>query len=159
MHDIARYKWQKLKSRHWNPVVLSTPDASGEKGSMTISKIQQVMDEQVNLEIAVLVGSQTEGRALPESDWDIAIQWTREITMCDSLVNTETLRRNLAKALRIGENLVDLIDLPRAGLTMRAMVAEEGIPLKGEDSLPWNHFLGRTWRELEAFEWERQHGT
>ena len=40
---------------------------------------------------------------------------------------------------------------------MRALVAEEGIPLIGEDNLAWNHFLGRLWRELEVYEWEKQH--
>ena len=50
-----------------------------------------------------------------------------------------------------------MIDLPRAGLAMRALVAEEGISLKGEDSLAWNHFLGRVWRELEDYEWDKEH--
>ena len=124
---------------------------------MTISTIQQVLQAQAGLELAVLVGSRADGRAHSESDWDIAIQWKRGITMFDNLANTETLRRKLAAALGVGENLIDLIDLPRAGLTMRAMVAEEGVELKGEDSLAWNHFLGRVWRELEAYEWEKQH--
>ena len=59
--------------------------------------------------------------------------------------------------LGVGEDLVDLIDLPRARLTMRALVSEEGIPLKEEDSLAWAHFFGRVWPELEAYEWEKQH--
>ncbi len=124
---------------------------------MTISTIQQVLQAQTGLELAVLVGSRADGRAHSESDWDIAIQWKREITMFDNLANTEILRRKLAAALGVGENLIDLIDLPRAGLTMRALVAEEGVELKGEDSLAWNHFLGRVWRELKAYEWEKQH--
>ena len=124
---------------------------------MTISNIQQVLQTQAELELAVLVGSRAEGRVHPESDWDIAIQWKREMSMLDNLANTETLRRKLAVALGVGEDLVDLIDLPRAGLTMRALVAEDGIPLKGEDTLAWNHFLGRVWRELESYEWEKQH--
>ncbi len=124
---------------------------------MTISTIQQVLLAQAGLELAVLVGSRADGRAHSESDWDIAIQWKREMTMLDNLANTETLRRKLAVALGVGEDLIDLIDLPRAGLTMRALVAEDGIPLKGEDSLAWNHFLGRVWRELEAYEWEKQY--
>ena len=124
---------------------------------MTISTIQQVLQAQAGLELAVLVGSRADGRAHSESDWDIAIQWQREITMLDNLANTETLRRTLAAALAVGEDRIDLIDLPRVGLTMRALVAEEGIALIGEDSLAWNHFLGRVWRELEAYEWEKQH--
>ena len=124
---------------------------------MTISTIQQVLQAQAGLELAVLVGSRADGRAHSESDWDIAIQWKREMTMLDNLANTETLRRTLAAELGVGEDLIDLIDLPRAGLTMRALVAEEGVALIGEDSLAWNHFLGRVWRELEAYEWEKQH--
>ncbi len=124
---------------------------------MTIANIQQVLQTQTELELAVLVGSRAEGRAHPESDWDIAIQWKRGMSMLDNLANTETLRRKLAVALGVGEDLVDLIDLPRAGLTMRALVAEDGIPLKGEDTLDWNYFLGRVWRELESYEWEKQH--
>ena len=121
---------------------------------MTISTIQKALETQSDLELAVLVGSRADGRARPESDWDIATQWNRDITMLDNLANTETLRRKLAEALGVGEDRVDLIDIPRAGLAMRALVAEEGIPLKGEDSLIWNHFLGRVWRELEDYEWE-----
>jgi len=122
-----------------------------------LPKLQHVLEAQLDLELAVLVGSQAEGRAHPESDWDIALQWKRELTILENLANTETLRRLLATALGVGEDRVDLIDLPGAGLAMRALVAENGIPLKGEDSLVWNHFLGRTWRELEAYEWEKQH--
>jgi len=124
---------------------------------MTISIIQHVLEAEHELELAILVGSQANGRAHPESDWDIAIQWKREMNLLDNLAYTETLRRKIAVALEVKEDKVDLIDLPRAGLAMRALVAEEGIPLKGEDSLAWNHFLARTWRELEDYEWEKQH--
>ncbi len=122
-----------------------------------LPKLQYVLEAQPDLDLAVLVGSQAEGRARPESDWDIAIQWNRELTMLENLANTETLRRLLATAIGIEEDRVDLIDLPGAGLAMRALVAEEGVPLKGENSLVWNHFLGRTWRELETYEWEKQY--
>lgn len=124
---------------------------------MTTSTIRNVLENQPELELAVLVGSQADGRAHPESDWDIAIQWDRDMSFLDNLGNTETLRRQLAKALELEENKVDLIDLPRAGLAMRALVAEEGIPLKGEESLAWSHFLLRVWRELEDYEWDKQH--
>jgi len=122
---------------------------------MTISAIKQVLQAESELELAVLVGSQSDGHAHADSDWDIAIQWNRQMSPLDNLANTETLRRNLALAVGVTENLIDLIDMPRAGLTMRALVAEEGIALKGEDSLAWNHFLARVWRELEDFQWEK----
>jgi len=122
---------------------------------MTITAIKQVLQTQPELELAVLIGSQADGRAHADSDWDIAIQWGRQMSAMDSLANTEILRRKLATAAGVTEDFIDLIEIPRAGLAMRALVAEEGIPLKGEDSLAWNHFLARVWRELEDYEWEK----
>ena len=124
---------------------------------MKFPEIKKVLEAQPDLELAVLVGSRAEGRARDDSDWDIAIQWKRDLPLLDNLANTETLRRLLAAAIGVEEDRVDLIDLPGAKLAMRALVAEEGVPLKGEDSLAWNHFLARTWRELEAYEWEKEH--
>jgi uncharacterized protein len=57
----------------------------------------------------------------------------------------------------VGLELVDLIDLRRANLTMRASVAEEGLPIVVPDERAWNHFLQRTWRDLEDFYWDRRH--
>ncbi|MCF6338093.1 MAG: nucleotidyltransferase domain-containing protein [Gammaproteobacteria bacterium] len=125
--------------------------------NMVFPELLQVLDAQPDIELAVLVGSQAEGCARPDSDWDIAIQWKRGLSLLDSLAKTETLRHLLATALAVENDRIDLINLPDARLAMRAVVAEDGVPLKGEDSLAWNHFLGRTWRELEAWEWEKQH--
>ncbi len=122
---------------------------------MTTTAIKQVLQTQLELELAVLVGSQADGRAHADSDWDVAIQWNRQMSAMDNLANTETLRRKLATAAGVTEDFIDLIEIPRAGLAMHALVAEEGVPLKGEDSLAWNHFLARVWRELEDYEWEK----
>ena len=124
---------------------------------MSISAIRRILQAEPGLELAILVGSRASGAARSNSDWDIAIQWRRDMPWEDNLANTETLRRKLAVTLGVAEDRIDLIDLPRAGLAMRALVAEEGMVLKGEDSLAWNHFLGRVWRELEDHEWEKQH--
>jgi len=77
--------------------------------------------------------------------------------LLENLSQTESLRRQLAKAIDVDEDDIDLIDLSRAGLAMRALVAENGIPLYGENTLNWNHFLSRVWRELEDYEWGKQH--
>jgi len=123
---------------------------------MNIPILRQVLEAESDLELAILVGSRASGAASPESDWDIAIQWRRDMPWLESLAKTETLRRRLAVSLGVTEDRIDLIDLPSAGLAMRALVAEEGVVLKGEDSLAWNHFLGRVWRELEDYQWEKQ---
>ena len=109
------------------------------------------------LELAVLVGSQASGKAHANSDWDIAIRWHRQpgVDIMSVLGQTETLRRNLAQLLNVSEHNIDLIDLSRARLTMRAVAAEEGIVLKGNDTLAWHYFLQRTWRELEEYYWDQ----
>ena len=42
-------------------------------------------------------------------------------------------------------------------LAMRALVAEEGVVLKGQRSLPCIRFLTHTWAELENFHWRKTH--
>ena len=117
----------------------------------------ETLQAEPHLEFAVLVGSRATGKAHEGSDWDIALQWAPEIDWLTVLDHTETLRRKLALALQIDESSVDLIELRRANLAMRASVAEEGLPLTGVDSLAWAHFLRRTWRELEDFYWAKHH--
>ena len=112
---------------------------------------------QPQLDFAVLVGSRATGTAHDHSDWDIALQWAPQLDWLTMLSRTETLRRQLADAMHISPTAIDLIELRRANLAMRASVAEEGVPLAGQDSLAWAHFLQRTWRELEDFYWAKQH--
>lgn len=107
------------------------------------------------LELAILIGSQASGTAQSDSDWDIAIQWGHGMSFSEQLAITERLRKIISDTLGVSQQLIDLIDLPVARFTMRAVVAEEGIVLKGEDSLAWHRFLQRTWRELEEQYWEQ----
>jgi predicted nucleotidyltransferase len=119
--------------------------------------LKQCLLQIPQLELAILIGSQASGKAHSKSDWDIAIRWHRqpEISIISILAQTETLRRTLAQLLNVAENQVDLIDLTYARLTMRAVVAEEGLVLKGDDTLAWHYFLQRTWRELEDYYWNQ----
>lgn len=106
------------------------------------------------LELAILIGSRATGTARADSDWDLAIQWHRGLDFVQQLAATEQLRRTLAEKLGVPEQRVDLIDLPTARFAMRAVVAEEGLPIVGSEGLPWYRFLQRTWRELEEQYWE-----
>lgn len=109
------------------------------------------------LELALLIGSRALGSERTDSDWDFALQWERSLPYWDTLGHTEMLRAELARLLKTTVEHIDLVDIPTAGLAMRATIAEEGVLLKGDNSLPWSHFLLRTWREMENFYWERQH--
>lgn len=122
---------------------------------MAVSQLSDILSTVPNLELAILIGSRATGTDRPCSDWDIAIQWSRGRDFFQQLAVTEQLRRTLAEALGVSELDVDLIDIPTARLAMRAVVAEEGIPLKGGESLAWHRFLQRTWRELEEQYWEQ----
>ena len=121
--------------------------------------LEQLIKDQLDIELAVLVGSQAKGNARDDSDWDIALRWLPEIRPLQQLGKTETLRRLIAKTLKLPEAKIDLIDLTHARLAMRAVVAEEGIVLKGEETLAWIHFLQHTWRDLESFYWDKLYAT
>lgn len=109
------------------------------------------------IELALLIGSRASGRVREGSDWDFAIQWRKDIPWMEVLEQTEILRRELASFLRVIPDEIDLVDLPTVRLAMRAVAAEEGVMLKGDNTLPWSHFLLRTWGELEEFYWRKQH--
>ena len=125
--------------------------------SLMNEKMVSILQRQPQIEFAVLVGSRATGVARVESDWDIALQWKPHMDWLTLLSHTEDLRRELAEAMNISPESIDLIELRRANLAMRASVAEEGLPLIGQDSLAWAYFLQRTWRELEDFYWEKRY--
>ena len=114
-----------------------------------LARLRTLLAAEPDLEFAVLVGSRASGTHTAASDWDIALQWRRDLDWMEQLGRTETLRRLLAETLAVPEAVVDLVDAPRANLAMRAAIAEEGVVLAGEDGLPWQRFLRRIWRELE----------
>lgn len=119
--------------------------------------LAQWLSSIADLEFAVLVGSRAQGAARTKSDWDIALKWRQQADWLVQLGTQESLRRGIAEILGASPDDIDLIDLPRANLAMRASAAEEGLVLKGEDTLAWARFLTRTWRELEDFYWEAAH--
>jgi hypothetical protein len=136
---------------------MSKPAQSPPSTPVVPVALHDVLSAQDALEFAVLVGSRATGSAHALSDWDIALQWSPALAWMDALGRTEMLRSQLSQALDISPAAIDLIELRRANLAMRASVVEEGIPLAGEDRLAWSHFLQRTWRDLEDFYWDQQH--
>lgn len=119
--------------------------------------VEHTLSQTEGLAFAVLVGSRAEGSAHAHSDWDIAIQWARTLSLTEQLRRTELLRQQLRLALDLDEDKIDLIDVSGAGLTMRALVAEQGKELVVQDDLAWIRFLSATWFELEDHYWRAQH--
>ncbi len=116
-----------------------------------------VLRQQPLLSFGVLLGSRANNTAHAASDWDIALQWRHDADPWTVLGATERLRSELARALQVDTSRIDLIDLRRANLAMKASAAEEGVLLQAADPMAWEHFLRRTWRELEDHQWEQQH--
>ncbi|MDP1996617.1 MAG: nucleotidyltransferase domain-containing protein [Gallionella sp.] len=133
--------------------------SSPKKGGTTDMRqaLGQLLAGETGIEFAALVGSRSTGAAHSDSDWDIALQWDAQLDWLEILGKTETLRRKMAAAIGVTPDKIDLIELRRANLAMRAEVAESSSLLLGEATLAWARFLTRTWRELEEFYWERQH--
>jgi predicted nucleotidyltransferase len=121
--------------------------------------IKKTLNNEEDLEIAVLIGSRANGSYSDHSDWDIAIQWNRCLDMMTKLGRTEVLRHKISKLPILKEPKIDLIDMIDAGLAMRSEIASNGVVLTGEDTPAWSRFLTRTWRELEEFYWDKIYGT
>ena len=105
----------------------------------------------------MLVGSQANGTATAQSDWDLALRWRKDIAAMDQLVLSEKLKQTIQQDIGVHPDQVDIIDMSQAKLAMRALVAQEGVVLKGQDTLPWMNFLTLTWAELEDFHWRKTH--
>jgi len=125
--------------------------------SAETTRVEQTLSQTEGLAFAVLVGSRAEGKEHADSDWDIAIQWARTLSLTEQLRRTELLRQQLRLALDLDEDKIDLIDVSGAGLVMRALVAEEGKEIVVQDDLAWIRFLSATWFELEDHYWRAQH--
>ena len=138
-------------------MVVEALDKVMQGAEMHLSTLASALGTVPELEFAVLVGSRAMDTAHQQSDWDIALQWSHRLDWLTVFAKTETLRHHLALTLGVDPGAIDLIDLRRANLAMRASVAEEGIPLAGAEALPWTHFLSRTWRDLEDFYWDKHY--
>lgn len=121
-----------------------------------LDSLANLLQTTPNLEIAVLIGSRSDGTATDQSDWDIAVQWEKQIKGLARLEGMEILKQQIAKGIAIDKNQIDLIDIASARLAMRSVIAEEGLLLKGDESLAWSRYLVQTWGEIEEYYWRQK---
>lgn len=122
-----------------------------------IESLRSLLRSIPEIELAILIGSRTQESAGNSSDWDIAIRWKKNISGLARLDQTEHLKNLIFTQVGISKDQIDIIDMAAIRLAMRAVIAEEGVILKGENTLAWNHFLTQTWGELEDYYWRQQH--
>jgi predicted nucleotidyltransferase len=122
-----------------------------------LDNLENLLQAIPDLDLAVLIGSQAHGNATTQSDWDIALLWKPHVNRIARIEYLETLRQQIADVMAIHKDKIDFIDITSARLAMRAVIAEEGIVLKGGDSLAWSHYLTQTWSELEDYYWRLSH--
>lgn len=116
---------------------------------MTNDQLAGILSTFVDLELAILTGSRAAGTARPDSDWGLAIQWSRRLDFVQQLAATERLRMTLAAKLQVPGQQIDLIDLPTARLTMRAVVAEEGFLSLAKTGCPGTVFCSALGESLK----------
>ena len=137
---------------------LSIPDTVTPQSG--INALKNFLRGEPDVEFAVLGGSRAYGTAAPDSDWDIALQLQRHgNSYMRNLARIERLWHDIAMILQTEPDKIDLINVPSTKLAMRELIANHGRVLTAPDSLPWLHFLQRTWRDLEDCYWEELYGS
>lgn len=124
---------------------------------MNLEPLKNLLNNIQDIEFAILIGSRANGTATPRSDWDIAIRWNKGIERIEALKKAELLKQRVANVLATNPDKIDIVDVADARLAMRAVIAEEGVILKGEGTLSFSHFLIQTWGALEDYYWRQTH--
>ena len=119
--------------------------------------LEQFFNQQLNITFALLFGSRAKGTNKPESDWDFAIWFENQADEMSRLLAKEELRQQLAKLLKINADKIDIVDLQTASLSISSTVVEEGVVLKGSESLELYLFYKRIWALEADFYWRLEH--
>jgi predicted nucleotidyltransferase len=115
--------------------------------------LEQFFYQQLNITFALLFGSRAKGFNQAESDWDFAIWFENQSDVMLRFLEKEELRQQLANLLKVNTDKVDIVDLQTASLSISSSIVEEGMVLKGDDSLALSLFYKRIWALEEDFYW------
>jgi predicted nucleotidyltransferase len=98
--------------------------ADVESASDGLRKLREELLGDDNVLLAYVFGSYVRGFTTPLSDVDVAV-----LMKDNSLRNLSDLWSRLAKALKINEELLDLVDLARAPIHLKYRVVKDGFKL------------------------------
>ena len=123
----------------------------------SMKALQKALSLRDDIALSFLFGSKARGDSHELSDWDIAILFKDNTNGWDNLGKQEEIRHLLSQTLAINDDNIDLVDLYRGGLSINAAVADDGIPLTGQNSLALANFYQRVWANLEDYYWNLDH--
>ena len=82
-----------------------------------------------DIKFPILFGSRAKGSEHEHSDWDVALFFNDNSDAWENMGKKEDIRQQIAKALKIDGQMIDLVDLYQSSLGISATVVDEGVIL------------------------------
>jgi predicted nucleotidyltransferase len=100
-----------------------------------LSRLREIVGGHPTIVSAYLFGSRAKGRARPDSDVDLAVDWVAGLDAAARERAERELRASLFDGLGALGDRIDLVDLGRAGATLAFRVIRDGKLLFTRDRL------------------------
>ena len=119
--------------------------------------LRDTLKARTDIKFSILFGSRAKGGVHESSDWDVALFFNDNSDAWENMGKKEEIRQQIAKALKIEDQMIDLVDLYQSGLGISATVIDEGVVLSDQDSLELAYYYQGVWAKLEDYYWNIEH--
>ena len=119
--------------------------------------LRDTLKARTDIKFSILFGSRAKGGVHESSDWDVALFFNDNSDAWENMGKKEEIRQQIAKALKIEDQMIDLVDLYQSGLGISATVVDEGVVLSDQDSLALAYYYQGVWAKLEDYYWNIEH--
>ena len=119
--------------------------------------LRDTLKARTDIKFSILFGSRAKSSAHEHSDWDVALFFIDNSDAWENIGKKEDIRQQIAKALKINDQMIDLVDLYQSSLGINATVVDEGIILSDQDSLALAYYYQGVWAKLEDYYWNIEH--
>ena len=119
--------------------------------------LRDILKSRTDIKFSILFGSRAKNSAHEHSDWDVALFFNDNSDTWENMGKKEEIRQQIAKALKIDAEMIDIVDLYQNSLGINATVVDEGVILSDQDSLALAYYYQSIWAKLEDFYWNSEH--
>ena len=119
--------------------------------------LRDTLKARTDIKFSILFGSRAKGSVHESSDWDVVLFFNDNSDAWENMGKKEDVRQQIAKALKIEDQMIDLVDLYQSGLGISATVVDEGVVLSDQDSLALAYYYQGVWAKLEDYYWNIEH--